>query len=156
VFGTGLPPWHKPLNVAGGADAAGLAARPREGAARHFYSHLDVFVDGKAIEVSEGLGVDGTYVSELRTRKDGLLEVSSADPSKRYILGQLFIEWDVRLSPTYLGGFTADATHPLAAYVNGVKSIGDPGTIELVPRSEIAVVYGTSPPKIPVSYTFPP
>lgn len=154
-FGTQPLPWTKPLNVLGGADAAGLATGPVEGTARRFESHLDIFVNGRPVPVTAGLGVDGKFVSEVRTRGKGVLVVASSDPVKRFTLGQLFMEWAVRLDPAHLGGFTADATHPLTAYVNGVERTSDPAMIELLPHSEMTLVYGAPPPKIPASYAFP-
>lgn len=154
-FGTQLPPWRKPLNVLGGADAAGLAYGPAEGTARHFESHLDIFANGRPIQVTPGLGVDGKFVSEVHTRDKGVLVIASSYSSKRFTLGQLFMEWGVRLEPAHLGGFVADAKHPLTAYVNGIERTGDPAMIELLPHSEITLVYGTPPPKIPGSYAFP-
>jgi hypothetical protein len=59
-FGTQPLPWTKPLNVLGGADAAGLATGPVEGTARRFESHLDIFVNGRPVPVTAGLGVDGS------------------------------------------------------------------------------------------------
>lgn len=154
-FGTQPPPWTKPLNVLGGADAAGLASGPVEGTARHFYGHLDVFANGRPIKVATGLGVDGKFASEVRTRGKGVLVVASSDAGKRFTLGQLFLEWGVRLDPAHLGGFTADTSHPLTTYVGGVERTGDPAMVELLPHIEIALVYGAPPPKIPASYAFP-
>jgi hypothetical protein len=154
-FGTQSPPWTKPLNVQGGADAAGLAIGPVEGTARRFDSHLDIFVNGRPVQVPAGLGVDGKFVSEVRTRDKGVLVVASSDRSRRFTLGQLFMEWGVRLESAHLGGFTADAKHSLTAYVNGAERSGDPAMIELVPHREITLVYGAPPSKIPASYAFP-
>jgi hypothetical protein len=154
-FGTQPPPWTKPLNVQGGAEAAGLAVSPVEGTARRFDGHLDIFANGRPIRVTAGLGVDGKFLSEVRTRDKGVVVVASSDPTKRFTLGQLFMEWAVRLDSAHLGGFTADATHPLTAYVDGVERTGDPAMIELLPRSEITLVYGAPPPTIPTSYAFP-
>jgi hypothetical protein len=58
-FGTEPPPWPKLINVQGGADAAGLAIGPVEGTARRFDSHLDIFANGRPVQVAAGLGVDG-------------------------------------------------------------------------------------------------
>ncbi|MGI5225478.1 hypothetical protein [Actinoallomurus sp. CA-142502] len=154
-FGTQPPPWTKPLNEAGGADAAGLAMGPAAGTARRFDSHLDVFANGRPIRVAPGLGVDGRLLSEVRTRGKGILVVASSDPGKRFTLGQVFMEWGVRLEPAHLGGFTADAEHSLTAYVDGVERTGDPAMIALLPHREITLVYGAPPRRIPTSYAFP-
>ncbi|MEV0407305.1 hypothetical protein [Actinoallomurus sp. NPDC050550] len=156
TFGTSLPPWRPPINVLGGAEAAGLRIGPNQGTARRFVSHLDVFVGGKRTPVPATLGVEGNYASELHTRDaTGTIEVASSDPDKRFVLGQLFIEWDVRLTPAFLGGLTVDAAHPLTAFVDGARVTGDPASIELTPHREVALVYGAPPPRVPSSYVFP-
>lgn len=149
-FGTALPPWTPPLNVQGGADAAGLAIGPEKSPFGRFRFHLDVFVNGRAEKVPAGLGIDGKYISELHTRaSDGVIEAEPSGSGKHYVLAQFFIEWGVRLGPFYLGGLTVDATHPLAAYVDGAPRSGDPGAIELTSGTEIAIVYGKAPERIP-------
>ena len=84
-----------------------------------------------------------------------MIEAEPSGPGKHYGLAQFFIEWDVRLGPGYLGGLVADAAHPLAAYVDGTRRSGDPGAIELTPGTEIAIVYGKAPDRIPSAYALP-
>ncbi len=81
-----------------------------------------------------------------------ILELQPFVAGRRFALGQFFVEWDVRIDPAHLGAFTVDATHPLAAYVDGVRNSGDPAAIELKPGTEIAVVYGKAPAEIPARY----
>ena len=74
-----------------------------------------------------------------------------------YTLGQVLTEWGVALSATQVGGLHADATHVLAAFVNGKRFTGDPATLQLKRHLEIALWYGPSDqtPKVPSSYKFP-
>lgn len=111
--------------------------------------------------VPGNLGIDpvGQAMSELHTHDErGVLHIEAPTRSKRYTLGQLFAEWDVRLDARNLGGLRADGGNALRAFVDGKQATGDPADIELAERREIALVYG--PPgaqvKIPSSYNFQP
>ena len=86
----------------------------------------------------------------------GVIHIESA-VNEPYTLGQVFTEWGVALSATQLGGLHADATHVLAAYVNGRSFSGDPATLKLKRHLEIALWYGPSgqTPHVPSSYHFP-
>lgn len=156
---TALPPWPVPADPVAGAHAAGLDVKPMEGTAKHFHSHLDVIVNGKPVEVPANLGIDqsGGAMSELHTHDTrGVLHIEAPTANKRYTLGQLFQEWQVDLSATALGGLKADAANTLSVYVDGKKQTGDPASVELLPRRQIALVYGPANAKvnIPSSYTF--
>lgn len=158
--GTGLPPWKVPADPTDGIKRAGLDASAAEGAANHFHSHLDIFVDGKAVGVPADIGINTSTgsLSELHTHDaSGELHIESHSPNKRYVLGQLFDEWNVKLDATNLGGLTVDGTKTLTAYVDGKKVSGDPAEIELLPHREIALVYGSPDQKVdvPSTYDFP-
>lgn len=158
---TDSPPWAPPAHPLAAAQAAGLRVNGMEGTAQHYHAHLDIFVDGKPVSVPGNLGIDTTAgkLAELHTHDaTGVLHVEAPDTKHRFVLGQLFAEWDVRLDASHLGGLTAaQGGKTLTAYVNGSRVAGDPGQIELEPHEEIALVYGTagSVPQIPKSYTFP-
>jgi hypothetical protein len=157
---TGRPPWARPDDTADRARTEGLAVAPMEGTARHFHTHLDILVDGKTVPVPANLGIaaSGDAMSELHTHDaTGVLHIEAPTTGKRYTLGQLFTEWNVRLSATQVGGLTADGTRTLTAYVDGKKQTGDPAAIELTPHREIALVYGTANAgaRVPASYAFP-
>jgi hypothetical protein len=159
VTGAGLPPWPAPADASAGAKAAGLRMGEMEGTALHFHTHLDVFVDGAPVPVPADLGIDlrAGVLSELHTHDTtGVLHVEAPDVSHRYVLGQLFSEWNVRLDAAHLGGLTATPARTLIAYVDGKRVTGDPAQIELRAHREIALVFGgagTNP--IPSRYTFP-
>lgn len=152
------PPWARPADTVKRATAAGLAVTNMEGTAVHFHTHLDVLVDGKPVTVPAELGIAGNgSIAELHTHDTtGVLHVEAPAKGKHYTLGQLFDEWNVRLTGTAIGGLTNGGGRTLAAYVDGKKAPGDPSRIALAPHREIALVYGKpGTAKIPSSYRFP-
>ncbi|WP_158692874.1 hypothetical protein [Streptomyces roseochromogenus] len=129
-----------------------------EGTAYHFHSHLDVIVDGRPVQVPANLGVDlaARKWSELHTHDaSGVIHIE-APAKRRYVLGQLFNEWDVRLNARQVGGLKAAGGKRLAAYVDGKRVSGNPAAIELTAHREIALVYGAPDikVKVPSSYAF--
>jgi hypothetical protein len=154
------PPWPRPDDTADRARAIGLSVAPMEGTARHFHTHLDILVDGRPVDVPAGLGIatSGDAMSELHTHDTtGVLHIEAPTTGKRYVLGQLFAEWNLRLDATDLGGLKAGGGRALTAYVDGQRQGGDPAKIELTPHREIALVFGPADarPKVPASYSFP-
>jgi hypothetical protein len=158
---TARPSWPRPDDTADRARAVGLSVAPMEGTAQHFHVHLDVLVDGSAVPVPADLGIDpdGQEMAELHTHDTtGVLHIEAPTTGKRYVLRQLFAEWNVRLDATDLGGLRADRTRTLTAYVNGRRQSGDPADIALTPHREIALVYGpaNARTRVPSTYRFPP
>jgi hypothetical protein len=157
---TSAPPWPTPTNTAELVAAAGLPMLGEEGSALHIHAHLDVIVDGKPVGVPAAIGIDEStqQISPLHTHDTtGIIHVESPTQAQ-FTLGQFFTEWQVSLSPTNIGGLTADPTHLLRAYVNGQPYTGNPTGIVLKAHDEIALVYGTADQQTnpPASYTFPP
>jgi hypothetical protein len=155
------PSWPRPDDTANRARAIGLSVAPMEGTARHFHVHLDVLVDGRPVQVPAGLGIasSGRELSELHTHDtSGVLHIEAPTTGRRYVLGQLFTEWNVRLDAGDMGGLRAGGGRTLAAYVDGRRQSGDPADVELTPHREIALVYGpaTAHPKVPAAYRFEP
>jgi hypothetical protein len=158
--GTGQPPWPLPADPIAGARAAGLNVAGGEGNALHIHAHLDVLVNGQKVPVPANLGIarSGAELAELHTHDDtGVIHVESPTKDKRFNLGEVFSEWNVRLNATQIGGLKTDATHALTAYVDGKAQPGDPAAIELAAHREIALVYGAKNAKVdvPSSYKFP-
>jgi hypothetical protein len=158
--GTGNPPWPLPADPIAGAKAAGLNIAPAEGTALHIHTHLDVIVNGKKVSVPANLGISqaGNQLAELHTHDDtGVLHIESPSKTKKFTLGEVFSEWNVRLTATQIGGLKADPTHTLTAYVDGKAQPGDPATIQLTAHREVALVYGAKNAKanVPSTYKFP-
>jgi hypothetical protein len=157
--------------------AAGLEPAPKEHRTNHVHAHLDVFVDGQAIVVPAGIGIniddpdvrtfdepDGSVsyggielcakpcISPLHTHfATGIIHTESAS-SEPNALGEFFSEWGVALSDSCVGEYCSPK--PIAFYVNGEPHTGDPSTIELTDHKEIAIVIGTPPPQIPSTADF--
>jgi hypothetical protein len=155
------PPWPAPAHPLALARDAGLRVNSMEGSVQHYHAHLDILVDGKPATVPGNIGIDTSngQLAEVHTHDTtGVIHVEAPDKDHRYVLGQVFAEWDVRLDATHLGGLTAGGDKTLRAYVDGEQVKGDPSRIELKPHEEIALVYGPANAKVdvPKSYTFQP
>lgn len=155
--GTAQPPWPRPADTTQRAQEAGLLVASNEGNRVHFHVHLDILVNGKPTPVPADLGIGTTGLAELHTHDGtGVLHIESPQQSQ-WTLGQLFDEWNVRLTGTQIGGLAASPTTPLTAYVNGRAMLGNPAAISLRAHDEIALVYGklASDQQVPKSYVFP-
>lgn len=153
---------------------AGLEPAPKEYLVNHVHAHLDVFIDGKAIVVPAGIGIniedpnvrrfdnpigyggiemcDQPCISPLHTHDEtGVIHTESADPQP-HTLGQFFVEWNVELSDTCVGEHCAPT--PIAVYVDGARHEGDPRAIELTDRKVIVIAIGTPPEVIPSTFDF--
>jgi len=129
--------------------------------AEHYHVHLDVLVDGKPIAVPANLGVDPSTgeMSYLHTHTpDGVVHIEAGRSGQPFTLGQLFTEWDVRLSATQVGGLKATGGKELTLYVDGKLVPGDPALLRLRPHQQITLVYGPAGQRVdvPESYPFAP
>src|SRR5262249_7959582 len=119
---TGNPPWGKPADASAAVAAAGLPMLGEEGNALHIHTHLDVIVNGSAVQVPAEIGIDEARqkISPLHSHDtSGVIHIESPDANASFTLGQYFTEWQVSVSADHIGGLTNDATHHLKAYVNG-------------------------------------
>jgi hypothetical protein len=73
---------------------AGIPCQTMEGQVLHYHVHLQLWRDGQALIVSEGIGRAGNCYYWLHTHTaDGVVHIES--PEKReFTLGQLFQIWD--------------------------------------------------------------
>jgi len=150
------PPWGLPADAAGRVKTAGLTLG-QMGTADHYHVHLDVLVDGQPVPLLANIGIDPSsgQMSGLHTHSaDGLVHIEAGTKGQPFTLGQLFTEWNVRLTADRLGSLAADKKNTLAAYVNGKKVAGNPAMVRLVTHQEIAIVYGPKNAKIKVPSTF--
>lgn len=154
------PPWPAPADASAAVRGAGLPMLGAEGSAQHIHAHLDVFVNGTAVQVPADIGVDEAHqqISPLHSHDTtGVIHIESPDPHATYTLGQFFAEWQVPLSADRIGGLPVDVTHHLRVYINGQLQTGDPAGIVLKAHDEIAIVYGTDAQSVtvPKSYAWP-
>lgn len=157
---TTLAPWKAEIaNLHERLADIGLPALRSEGSALHIHQHLDIFVDGEAVSVPAGIGINqgAGFISDIHTHdSSGVLHVESPTVQD-FTLGQFFDIWGVRFTDDCLGGYCATASSTLSVYVNGEKVAGNPRSLVLASHQEIVVVFGTasSTPEIPSTYTFP-
>jgi hypothetical protein len=170
-------PWSRPNDTLALSRLAGLKPEPHEFFAYHVHAHLDILVDGHAVRVPAGIGIDimnpavqrgrlpdGSMafggirdcgkpcISPLHTHDDtGILHTESqkAHPNQ---LGEFFIEWRVRLSRSCVGGYCRHVKF----YVDGKPFTADPRSITLTDHKEIAIVIGKPPHSIPSHFPPPP
>ena len=129
-----------------------LSALPQEALNLHIHQHLDIYVNGKHVDVPALIGIyDGQFITELHTHDStGIVHVE-APKKTTYRLGQFFGVWGVFLSPRCIGGYCGK----LKMYVNGKRYTGNPVALPLASHQEIVIVFGKAPKKIPSSYRFP-
>ena len=171
-------PWPAPADPIERTRLAGLVPETHEFVNFHVHAHLDVFVNGRSVPVPAAIGIDiddpavkrfqaadGTVgyggisppcstpcISPLHTHfPDGILH-TEAKRNRPNTLGEFFVEWNVRLDGTCVGGYCRPKA-PIAIYVDGDRFTGDPREIELIDQREIAIVIGTPPAEIPTSFS---
>ena len=168
-----VPEWPAPDDPNERTAEAGLTPEVKEHLQTHRHSHLDVFVDGVAVPVPAGIGIDitdpgvrhfpdGAYggieectnpcISPLHTHDEtGIIHTESSTPQPN-TLGEFFVEWGVELSKTCVGEHCPPT--PIAAYIDGQPYQGDPGAIELTDQKVIVIAVGTPPEVIPSTADF--
>lgn len=167
TLNTGPAPWLPPAVINNGADSASYveaAGLPyaAEMLRVHYHAHLDINVNGKAVTVPPYIGFvakgnQEVGLAPLHTHDDsGIVHIENSVPATFY-LGQFFIEWGVRFTPTCLGSYCSGNGKDLAVFVNGQRYTGDPTKLVLKSHQEIAIEYGATGklPTAPSSYSFP-
>ncbi len=142
---SGPPPWPAPAAAGAAVRAAGLPLLSTPDVVTRYAVHLDVRVNGAAVRVPRGIGVDwhSRAVAPLYTSDDtGIVRVRSDASAPVFRIGQFFDEWQVPLRNG-------------TVYVNGVRLHGAPGGVVLAPHQEITVSFGGSAGQVPDRYSFP-
>ena len=161
------PPWLPPATINNGADSASYVTAAgfsysAEMLEVHYHAHLDVSVNGQKVVVPPYVGfvVSGNNVvglAPLHTHQpDGIIHIENSVPAK-FVLGQFFIEWGVKLTPTCLGPYCTGHGKTLAVFVDGKPFTSDPTQLVLTKHEEIAIEYGATGhlPTPPASFAFP-
>jgi hypothetical protein len=173
----GAVPWPAPPNPIALARKAGLTPETHEFVFLHVHAHLDVLVNGSPVTVPAAIGINikdpavkrivepngmvaygginppcaQPCISPLHTHDTTGILHTEAKENQFNDLGEFFTEWNVRLDRSCVGGYCKPKA-PFTVYVDGKPYTGDPRTIQLQDRREIAIVIGTPPPKIPSSF----
>jgi hypothetical protein len=174
------PSWPAPTDAIALAAEAGLVPESEEYLTTHHHAHLDILVDGQAVVIPAGIGIDitmpgvrdeltpdGTTHSYFVSLCDApcLSPLHTHDPSgviheesqqanhAPYTLGQFFTEYGQRLDNSCVGDYCRPDVL-IHLYLNGQSFEGDPATIPLENHLEIAIVIGQPPSLIPATWEF--
>ena len=113
--------------------AIGLDPLTQEGQVVHIHQHLDIFVDGKPVDIPGdiGIGPQSAFISDLHTHASyppGIIHVESPTQAQ-FTLGQFFAVWGVPLSASCIGSLCEKGAKQLSVFVNGKPLKGDPTRI---------------------------
>lgn len=139
-----MPPWPAPTNVAERVEAAGMDLGPM-GMAQHFHPDLQIRIGEESAAVPANIGVDAATgaMSALHTHTaDGVIHIEADESSQEFTLGQFFTEWDVRLTPTQIGGVVAAEGERVRVFLNGDEVYVDPALLRLAPDRQIILEIG--------------
>lgn len=139
--GSSLPPWPAPADVAARVAAAGLDLGPM-GMAEHYHPQLRIIINGKDVPVPANIGVDPATgaMSALHTHEiDGTIHIEADRTGEAFTLGQLFIQWGVKLTPSQIGGVQAKDGQKVLVTSNGVPVDGDPMNLRFEPEQKIVL-----------------
>jgi len=157
---TGPPPWDAAIGTLRARLAQlELPFLDKEVVDQHFHVHLDVYVNGKPVDVPLDVGRnegEGRLTVIHTHDGSGIIHIE-APSGPRYNLGQVFDVWGVKFTPTCLGGFCNEGDRKLRVYADG-QLLPDPRRLILASHQEILVTYGTAaqvPRPIPTRYHFP-
>lgn len=142
--GASLPPWLAPTDVPARAASAGLDLGPM-GTAEHYHPHLRIIIDGAEVPVAPNIGVDPATgaMSALHTHDgDGTIHIEADTEGEVFTLGQLFVQWGVKLTPAQIGGVRAEPGSKVEVTSNGDAVAGDPRDLPLAPEQEIVLTVG--------------
>ncbi len=169
------PTWSRPPDPMSLARKAGLTPDTREFFTYHVHARLNVFVDGRPVEIPGGIGIEisdpavkrfgptgyggipetgcaQVCISPLHTHDvDGVIHTEA--PSKaEFTLGQFFEQMDVRLDASCVDTYCSPDV-PVAVFVDGERQTGNPADIVLRDRQQIAIVIGAPPEVIPDTFS---
>lgn len=140
---TGMPPWALPENTEAAVEKAGLEILGREYFDYHPHTYLEIVNHGEPVQVPANIGIDvnARALSALHTHTDdGTIHVEAAEEGV-FTIGQLFAEWNVRLTEDCVGGLCADEDNDLLFFVNGEPYDGDPNDIRIENHKDVSIAY---------------
>lgn len=141
---TSRPPWRP--EYAQLKQRIKLIGLPPAGTERfHIHALLRIYVDGILSPVPANVGIDraqGIYPSLHTHDKTGIIHMESTLPH-RFLLGDFFAVWGVKLGPDRVGGLTGLGGDKLHFYVNG-RPLRDPAAYEMRDGDAIVIGYGAA------------
>ncbi len=143
---TGSAPWAPgEIGLTDRLKKTGVPFSNMQGTALHIHPQLAIVVDGQPMPVAANIGISPAdqAMAALHTHDDsGTIHVESP-VARTYNLGEFFDVWGVRLTRTCLGGYCANPTKHVAAFVDGSPFRGNPRNITFKDGERIILAYGT-------------
>ncbi len=155
------PPWPAEFtHLRARLASSGLPALTQEGTALHIHQHLDIMVNGQAVSVPAGIGIDrnNQYISPIHVHDTSNIIHVESPVVQTFTLAQFFDIWGLTFTNQCIGGDCTNTMATLRVYVNGQLYQGDPRAIVLAAHQEIFIFYGTGaqlPKSIPAAFAFP-
>jgi hypothetical protein len=120
-----------------------------EGGGEHFHSKLQLYADGKQIQVPANIGIDPgqppTLMAGLHTHDtSGTIHNEAGEGAT---LGDFFAVWGIPFSKSELGPYSSSGADRVQMRVDGEPSAAL-GDLELEDGQEITVTYGEPPQDI--------
>jgi hypothetical protein len=114
----------------------------------HIHAHLEIFVDGKQVQVPANIGIDeaAQFLSPLHTHPTapdnpaGTIHME-ADQQYDFTIGQFMNVWGVKFSDSQIGSLKSKGDKQLQVYVNG-KLAKDPVNTVMQEHDVIVIGYG--------------
>ncbi len=156
----GEAPWFPETNnLKDRLKAIGLPALSLEGTALHIHQHIDIFINGKQIDIPEGIGInEPAFISPVHTHDTTSIIHVESPTVQTFTLGQFFDIWGVLFTNDCIGGYCKGDNKSLKVYSNGKLMEGDVRNLALESHQEIVVTFGedkSQPSPIPSSFSFP-
>lgn len=136
--------------------AACLEPLTAEGQVVHIHALLIVYVDGQRETVPGDIGIDlqERRISALHTHDTtGVVHIESPVEAT-FTLGEVFLEWNVKLTADAIGGLTAGDGKTLRWWVNGDQRTGDPAGLKLEAHQIIVMAFGPPDQDVDVPTTY--
>ncbi len=139
---TSQPPWRPEYDRL--EQRIRLLGLPPAGTERfHIHALLRIYVDGILVPIPKNIGVDRSQriYSSLHTHdKTGIIHMEATHP-RRFLLGDFFAVWGVKLGPDRVGGLTGLGGDKLHFYLNG-RPLRDPAAYSMRDGDAIVIGYG--------------
>lgn len=140
--------------------AMGLPEPKTIGTALHIHPHVDIYIDGRPVEVPPYIGINmkDNLIAAIHTYDtSGILHIQPEEV-RTFTLGQFFDIWGVDFTEKRIGSYQTDNDKIIKVFLNGKLYSGDPREPVLKQYEEVVVAYGTQqelPNPILSKYTFP-
>ena len=124
----------------------------------HIHAHLDIFINGQpyTIPSQTGIPANGNCFYWMHTHDNSGIIHIEAPKNMNFTLGNFFDIWNKKFNNSQIFDNIVNGNNTLSVYVNGHKvAASNYRDIKLNSHDEVAIVYGSKPPKnVPSTYNF--